>query len=237
MTLGLFQNCTNDGVSFAERTDQQIASENNDADGDYGTGGGDYDCVTGQKLNIYLDPENSGEIKRANYLGAVVSYAGDLTAADNYNYYSASAHPVVGPTPVGFEANVFFYEDSQGIALNFFANIDAGGSTDNEVDVDIQVINNSNNDEVLLSEDGRELKEVSDSNYEGRFHYWNNTDGGVIGYLDKSSPFIIRVQFLESGDIGKARFFSANNFHFSLGQEVGDIKSFIIANEGYNSCQ
>ena len=63
----LYQNCSGK-AGFTQRTDNEIAADNNDANGDYGTGGGGYTCVSGQKLSIYIDKDNSGRIVKDNYL-------------------------------------------------------------------------------------------------------------------------------------------------------------------------
>ncbi len=230
-----YQNCSPEAVNFSERSQEQIASENSDAEGDYGTGGGGFDCVSGQKLNVYLDPLATGVIDQNQYLGSIVSYQGEETAADNFNYFSESAHPIIGPVPIGFETNVFFYEGSDGLALTFYANIDGGGSSNNKLEIDITTEGNADQDRVLLSDDGNELKKVGEI-YEGRFQYWNNTDGGVIGPFKKTSPFKIKVAILETGDIETARFYSANNFHFSLSSAITPVSSFVIANESYHTC-
>lgn len=233
--VALMQNC-GQNATFTQMSTQDIVRLNSDSDGDYGTGGGGYDCVKGQKLKVYLDPYKDGVVKKENYLGTVVAYSGSETAAENYNYFSASAHPIQGPTPLGFEGNIFFYKGSDGLALNLFANVDAGGSDDNIVNVDIEVSKNTSNDSVLLSDDKDEIKEVSKSKYQGRFHYWSNTDGGVIGPFNLKDPFEIRVEFLTSGDVKSARFYSANDFHFSLNKKAGEIHSFIIVNGFYEAC-
>lgn len=232
----LFQNCSSNESSFSERTKQQIASDNNDADGDHGLGGGGFPCVEGDILEVYLDPDSTGAVVEENYLGSIVSYTGSLSSADNYNYYSASAHPVKGPNPVGFEAKNFFYNGTDGLSYNFFANVDEAGSADNSVDVDIQVEGNSLNDSVLLSDDAVELEETSPAHYEGRFRYWYNTDGGVIGPLQTASGLKVKVQFLASGDVTTARFYSANGFHFSIDKDIGEISSFVMQTAGFNNC-
>ena len=143
-------------------------------------------------------------------MGAVVAYEGDKTAEENYNYYSASAHPIVGPTPSDFKLNVFFYEGTDGLTLNFFANLDGGGSKGTKLDVDISIEGHDGNDGVILSDDvtkkGSELLETENHEYQGRFTYDRNTDGGVIGPFSKEDAFVISMQFLNSGSVKTGSF-------------------------------
>lgn len=196
-------------------------------------------CVASSNLGVWIDPEETGLINANNFLGDISSFSGALSAVDNYNYESASAHPVNGPTPVGFEMHVFFYESSNGLALNFYANVDNGGSRDNEFSVNFVTMGNDMNDDVLLSDDNAELKRVSQgadgTKYEGRFHYWSNTDGGVIGPF-LSSNFKIIVQVKSTGDVNNARFYSAGGGNFSL-MSNGEVSSFIIAYRDQNNCE
>jgi hypothetical protein len=201
-------------------------------------------CVQGRKLGVWLDPDNSGDLKNDNFLGDIVSYKGSLTAAQNYNYYSASAHPVVGPAPSEFSVKVFFYEGADGLSLSFFYNVDddsnQNGSADNKVNWDVVTSGNGLLDNVLLSDDSGELKEKSAANgmkkYEGRFQYWYNTDGGVIGPF-AGENYKVQVKILQSGDNNNAAFFSANGAVFSLKDHQNTISSFIIAYRGYEDCQ
>lgn len=232
-----YQNCAKKTSSFTY--DEDLDKVN----GTYtlGAGGDGYSCVPGKRLGIWLDPDNSGTFSDDNYLGFVVAYSGSLNADANYNYYSASAHPVTGPTPIGFKTNIFFYEGPTGLALNLFSNIDEAGSTDNQVDIDIETFGNAGEDSVLLSDDNLELKYISTSGigvklYHGRFHYWSNTDGGVLGPF-LGDAFKIRVKFLSTGDIHDARFYSANGYSFDLKDNEQQISSFLIAFEAYEDCQ
>jgi hypothetical protein len=226
--LLLTTNCGKKISSFSARTDLDSVEERG------------LTCVSGERLGIWLDPDKSGKLSDDNYLGSVVAYSGSTTAAVNYDYYSASAHPAVGPQPQGFETNVFFYSGSDGLALTLFSNIDEAGSTDNIVNLDVQISGNAKHDEVLLSDDGDEMaliKRLTDvTYYEGRFHYWRNTDGAVLGPLT-GTDYKIRVQFLSTGDIQNARFYSANGRTFTLKDKQNKISSFVIAYKSYEDCE
>lgn len=197
-------------------------------------------CVTGKRLGVWLDENNDGNLDGDKYLGSFVAYSGDKTAAENYNYYSASAHPLVGPTPVGNQTHVFFYEGSDGLSLNFYSNIDNGGSEDDSFSWDIEVVDNQFKDDVILSDDGGELTRSAGPSshlYEGRFRYWKNTDGGIIGPF-VTNDYAIRVSVLSVGnDINTAKFYSADGLSFSLSTIDAAVSSFIIAYQSYEDCQ
>ncbi|HEX4923053.1 MAG TPA: hypothetical protein VFV50_03170, partial [Bdellovibrionales bacterium] len=108
--------------------------------------GGGGSCVEGQTLGVWLDLNGDGSKAGEPFLGSFVSYKGEKLAEENYNYYSASAHPIIGPAPGGYKSTFFFYEDARGLALTFFSNVDAGGSKDNVVEWDITTRGNSNVD-------------------------------------------------------------------------------------------
>jgi hypothetical protein len=198
-------------------------------------------CVPGQKVGVWLDRNADGSAEGEPYLGSFVAYSGTLTAANNYNYYSVSAHPITGPQPVGFKTTVFFYEGLDGLALNFFSNIDEGGSTDNIQNWDITTTNNARLDSVLLSDDPGELQLYSSTTttetqvYRLRSHYWSNTDGGVIGPFDRTD-FRIAVKVLSSGDNIDAAFYSANGTILPLKDGDTPVSSFIIGSEGFETC-
>ena len=198
-------------------------------------------CVPGKKVGVWLDRNSDGSTEGEPYLGNFVAYSGTMTAANNYNYYSASAHPITGPTPVGFKTTVFFYEGLDGLALTFFSNVDQGGSTDNIQNWDITTTNNSILDSVLLSDDSSELTLYSTIStppskiYHLRSHYWSNTDGGVIGPFDREN-YRIAVNVLSSGDNIDAAFYSANGEVLPLRDGDDPVSSFIVGSEGYETC-
>ncbi|MCB0341445.1 MAG: hypothetical protein H6626_13820 [Pseudobdellovibrionaceae bacterium] len=197
-------------------------------------------CEEGKHFGIWLDENDDGSIENEKFLGSIVPYQGDKSAAENYNYYSASAHPYIGPKPDEFSSHVFFYEGSDGLTFNFYFNIDEGGSPDNIVNWDMETIGNSKKDDVLLSDDANELKRSAETQeghqYEGRFHYWDNTDGGIIGPFE-GEDFYIKVNVLETGDIQDATFYSEGDRKFSLNNANNKVSSFIIGFLGYKKCK
>lgn len=195
--------------------------------------------LAGKRLGVWLDPNNTGVISSENYLGSFVSYTGSDTAATNYGYYSDSAHPIVGPAPGPYNVNVFFYEGNDGLTFNFFFNIDKGGSPDNEVQWDIYTRGNDYKDRVKLSDDPNDTFyldgiEGENQKYIGRWHYWKNTDGGVIGPFD-GEDFFIRVKSVGTGDLTGANFYSADGTSLSLQDGNNTISSFIIGFEAHGS--
>jgi len=189
-------------------------------------------------MGVWLVDEGVTVIDDATYLGDIAAYTGALSSAANYGYYSASAHPVVGPEPLGFETNVYFYEGTDGLALTFFSNLDAGGSDDSTVNWDIRTYSNDNLDSVLLGDEPNELSEsvisAQEKLYQARFRYWVNTDGGVIGPF-LGGDFEIWVNVLESGDNTTAVFYSADGTSFALANDAG-IASFAIAFKSDAAC-
>lgn len=179
-------------------------------------------CVMRKSLRIEkLDGSGS--------IGDISSYKGYLSAAMNYNYYSASAHPIVGPHPEEYEGHFFFYEGKEGLALNFFYNIDAGGSSNNQVKMEVSVHGNDQIDKVLLSDDGNEVKKSSSADgvniYSGKMHYWFNTDGGVIGPL-KGDDFKIHVKIFNVGDNKTVGFHSSNGESLALQTGVSAAEAY-----------
>lgn len=199
-------------------------------------------CKTGEKLGIELLMNETDETVGIPMDQVdIVAYEGPESALENYNYYSSSAHPIHGPTPVDNNVNVFFYKDAAGINLSFFANIDDGGSEESKFDLDIQIKNNSLNDRVIIADDiqnGKpELVQTAKGKYSGRFVYWKNTDGGVIGPIELNNNVEIKVKFLDTGDNKTARFYSSNGASFALEKAGGSISSFRISYKGYEDCQ
>lgn len=225
----VFQNCS-DHVNF-----QSIPSKVDIS------GGGQ--CVTGEKLGIWLDPDGTGKALDANFLGYVVAYVGNETPAANYNYFSYSAHPQHGPIPVDNRLNVFFYQQAgkDQVALNVFSNIDEFGG-DGSFVTQMTTTNNSQIDTILLQDDPNEADGCSRQpglhsslEYYCKFKYNNNTDGFVLGPF-VSSNYEIRVSIPKISNINQARFFSANGSNFTLKDEYSGISSFIIKSVGYESC-
>lgn len=222
--LFLYQNCAKVGFTGLKSAD--------------GTEGIDKNCVQGKKLGIWLDDANQ------TFLGDIVTYSGNISAESNYNYYSASAHPINGPTPIGYELHNFFYEGTDGLMLNFYGNVDSDdeskGSADNQYSLKITTAGNDNADDVVFVDDPNNADDVvtvqkkgAENEYNAKFHYWYNTDGAVIGPFN-GEYFEIHVQIVSAGDLQGARFYSANSSSFNLGQS--QTLSYIIRYREYEDC-
>ncbi|MCB0356615.1 MAG: hypothetical protein KDD40_06390 [Bdellovibrionales bacterium] len=258
LTLGvflLFQNC--EEVEFSPATPQNLNStldsndnttnvadnftndqEESENTNESNTPPSPQVCEEGKHFGVWLDSNDDGSIEGEKFLGSIVPFKGTRTAVENYNYFSASAHPLIGPEPGSFNSHVFFYEGTDGLSLNFIFNVDNGGSKNNKVNWDIEVIGNNKADKVLISDDHGELNEVETTPdgkiYESRFEYWENTDGGAIGPFIGDN-FFIKVKALSTGDIEIATFHSENSSNFSLNDKE-HVSSFIIGFLEYKKC-
>ena len=164
-------------------------------------------CVKQKYYSVkMLDGTNSPASK-------VRAYNSSLPAKVNYNYYSWSSHTIVGAQPKEFEGNFYIYEGSDGVSFNFIYNVDAGGSPDNKVRMDVIVTGNDGVDRVLISDDSAEVKRSTASNgettYQAKLHYWSNTDGGSIGPFVNNN-FKARVKIYYVGDNKEVVFHSAD---------------------------
>ncbi len=199
-----------------------------------------------ETVNILEDPEPTPELicTKKSYtvtqingdkLTDVMSYKGGTSTAMNYNYYSWSAHPIMGPAPNDYEGNFFLYEGSDGMALNFFFNIDAGGSSHNKVQLDVEVKNNTLTDSVILSDDALEVQKVDTASpvslYKAAMEYWYNTDGAVIGPFD-GDDLEIKVRVHNIGDTKTLAFHAEDGRHLALKQQSNTLYSeFLIKYE------
>ncbi len=216
------------------------------------------ECEKGKVLTISIDKDGDGIADTEPV--EIISYKGQFKAADNYNYFSWSAHPHIGPSPQGYKSHAYLYEGPDGLSFQFYYNKDkmAGedydGSPNSVVNWDIETYGNNFDDGIFLSDDGRELKdkgEIANSHklYEGRFHYWYNTDGGVIGPFN-GEDFKILVKPIESYELYKdengefqrrdafngATFFSADGTKVKLDDQDGNVHSYIIEFKEEKSC-
>jgi hypothetical protein len=117
-------------------------------------------------------------------------FVGVESAAVNYDYWSHSAHPKVGPTLQPGIGSLFFYQDANGVlSFNMIFSLEdttPGGA--GTVKWDIKVTADpkaTRKPQVLVSDDPGELKGKGNGDFQGRWSWTDyNTDGGVIGPLD-----------------------------------------------------
>lgn len=131
---------------------------------------------------------------RDTYLGSVEAYTGDLTGVANYDYYSASGHPIYGPTPEAYLSKMYMYGGSDGLSFGFFHNIDEGGSNYwNHVRWEIDFINMNSNLGLVDDQTPENRGEIgmvkSGTHYDAGWSYKLNTDGGVIDQLQATDPW------------------------------------------------
>jgi hypothetical protein len=131
--------------------------------------------------SVWADTTNDG--LKDLFLGTISGYEGTLTGRDNYDYYSASGHPINGPDPQANKLKIFMYENTNNgrAFLNLIAGRDGAGTHSFSGIVDIT--GSFLDPGVVRSDDAGELVEVTDNHFEGNWSFHNNSDGGVIGPL------------------------------------------------------
>ena len=115
-------------------------------------------CTPGERLKVSSLSDSTNMTKYVD----VVSYSGEYNARQNYDYFSHSVNPIHGPKPVDDKINIFFYKDSRGLNFSFYAHVDQGNVVGEHkyINIDIEINGNSLKDEVIISDDGCELREV-----------------------------------------------------------------------------
>jgi len=154
--------------------------------------------VTPSNASIFtIWADSSGDGFKDLVLGTIYGYEGEETGRNNYNYFSASAHPLHGPNLHPHRLKIFVYERTTNGRdfLNLIAGEDEGGSRhafSGLVDITGSIIN----PEVKRSDDGGipELIEGPDNHFEGEWQFRNNSDGGVIGPLTGNWEAKIRIE-------------------------------------------
>ena len=156
------------------------------------------------------------------YLGTVSSYTGGKTAAANYGYYSASAHPINGPNPEAYKSKMYMYEGADGLSFGFFHNVDAGGNAYwNHVGWDFQFRNMTSS--IALVDDSPEnrgepgIVALDAYNYNAGWAYSLNTDGGVFKNLSPTAGYWeIVINPYKFGDIQNWSMYSGDGSFIDL---------------------
>ena len=144
-------------------------------------------CIPGERLKV---SSLLNSTKTTKYVD-VVSYSGEYNARQNYDYFSFSVNPIHGPEPVDGKINIFFYKDSRGLNFSFYAHVDQGGVVGEQkyINIDIEINGNSLKDEMIISDDECELKEVimsSSSDDDKNYHHCKFEK--VDGFLKPGDP-------------------------------------------------
>jgi PEP-CTERM motif len=148
------------------------------------------------------------------YLGTIGAFSGDIGHIDNYNYFSASGHPVNGPTPTTQEAFFwFYYAPNNTLSFNLIQGKD-NSTPDywNYTNWEFQF--NTGGYNVLLTDDTGEPMGFTDNgggNMSAGFQYIHNSDGGVVGVNNPvcGNDWSIRVA---PGDLGDINLITASSF-------------------------
>ncbi len=183
-------------------------------------------------ITAYTDNSSSGDVCGENNNE-------DCTAANNYDYRSASVHLTHGPTPTATTGNVFFYNQYDNTThLYFFYMFGVEGTSNaNTVKIDVFTSNNTSasSDIVDDGEGGGETHRTSQSltdglyssSYKSRNAYNNaNSDGAVIGpftgeefriFVDLGGTSTIDSQTLTLGSLASFKYYSKDGTSFALG--------------------
>lgn len=216
-------------------------------------------CITGKTMQIeqiFNDGTPSGLVLNK---ADIVTYKGEESAVEQYGYnrYGNNkwgAFPLYTPTPMSRELKIMFYEDNDGLNFTFYTNeIDAGIST--VVDFDIFIKGNLVEDRALVRDEKIDFRKgyrltpeqlaidprkeyPVDGIYTADLSPSGYTDGGVIGPIQPGPDFEMKIQFLNSTDVKKAEFYSADGTSYILGDETDneDLTSFRITYKGYENC-
>ena len=127
-------------------------------------------------------------VSQGNHDYPVDPVAAAQSVISYYDYWSVSAHtPYVEP----YASVLFLYTDATTGALYLVIhfNVDAGGSPDAETNVEILGIPAGAT--AALSDDPGEFR--LNRFPQGQFHYWDNTDGGVLGPLPTATSWAMKV--------------------------------------------
>jgi len=171
-------------------------------------------CVSGNVLSIWTgDQRNSTDSSK--FLGNITAYtdssdncgsdnASDCTASNNYEFNqtnSASENLHIGPETSATKGNMFFYNQYDNTSYTYlFWMFGKGGATfspsPNNVHLDVFIANNESSEDVVVSDDGNETNQESQSEssglysstYTGRYAYSSGkSDGGVLGPFSGSN--------------------------------------------------
>jgi len=177
--------------------------------------------ANGSLFDIWHDTDFDG--LKDTYLGTVSAYAGGLGSVANYNYFSASAHPIKGPGPAAYMSKMYMYEGTDGLSFGFFHSIDAGGNNYwNHVGWDLQ-FRDMTSSVGLIDDSSPEnrgepgIVAVDAYNYHAGWAYALNTDGGVFNELAATEDYWeILIDPYMFGDIQQWGMYSGDGSFINL---------------------
>ncbi|OPX35082.1 MAG: hypothetical protein B1H12_09420 [Desulfobacteraceae bacterium 4484_190.2] len=180
--------------------------------------------VTGIANAITISVSQGG-----NILGNIKSYSGNLSGAENYDWYNAKNHVHNGPTAVEKQGQIFFYEGSDGLSFNtIFSSV--GDNTISKVEWDITIAGSTSDPSVLVTDDQCELTESSTDNvFEGRWKYVQYLgDGGTIGEIS-GNTWSVTIDPVFYDNITSLKAYGTSN-SISLNLDLNKKIVFTIAN-------
>jgi hypothetical protein len=160
------------------------------------------------------------------YKGTVEAYSGTDSAVVNYDYFSHSGHPTEGPNLKFNRGEIFFYDGPEGLTFNAVFNKEKENPTDPDtfgaVSWNIGAFSFPTGDPaVLLSDDKRELKEISPDAFKGRWQWVNNTDGGIIGGLTGDIWGLV-IDPVDYQNLDSLKVFSDDGSRLNMNLRTGD---------------
>ncbi len=178
--------------------------------------------------SVWQDMDDDGI--KDTYLGQVTTFNEGVDVVTAYDYYSYSSH-MTEPAPEAYTSKVWLYKDEPSkVSLGMFHDIDGGGSPNNFVSWDISIVYATS--QVTFADESHEL--VADYSYPylyyGRWHYWHNTDGGIIT-VDELPGWYATIEPNEFGDVERWIVASADGNDIELNM---DHRAFITTDTPTN---
>ena len=226
------------------------------------------ECTSGNVLAIWTGDQRTST-DSSKFLGNITAYtdesdncgsnnSSDCTAENNYEFNqtnSASENLHIGPATSAEDGIMFFYNQYDNTSYTYlFWMFGKGGASfspsPNVVNLDLFVANNQYSDNKVVSDDGGELTQESQSqssgiytsSYKARLTYYSgNSDGGVIGpfygssyriFIDRAGDSIINSDNLTLGNLNSFVYWSKDNSSFSL----GDVDNFTVGYKTSMDC-
>ena len=190
--------------------------------------------------NVWHDTDFDGE--KDLLLGQVSAYSTDMSSANYYNYFSASAHPEA-PVPEAYISKMYLLNGSDGLSLGFFHNKDAAGNRYwNHVRQDFTF--RSMNANVGLVDDGTPdnhgepgIVSTGPNSWHAGFAYTRNTDGGVFNELTATAAdWEIHINPAMFGDIQQWQMNSGDGSFINLWDNPEPIPDLPGTADYYGSC-